>query len=183
MSNESELIRLLTSIDNKLGVLINNSNQLVKEFVLTVNPDSDASCLLTRNSFTADDRTPSTIKDFVALIKQEVRSIDDGGLGEDRLHRNISHTSPWCNLLVQEMHSKEDLDFNNLIFGVHFIIDLPYEEYPTVLASSVQKYMDKTLYGYTPWLGETLTMTQYASTLTDNNIRRAVTDSISLNGW
>jgi len=113
----------------------------------------------------ADSRGPVTTKDFVKLILQEVRSLDDGATGIDHHRDGSSGITPFAFTLATEMSGAQDLDGNGEVFGVDFIMDLTLDKYPPGLAGLVTKFYDPGFPGYTAWTGATYSWDALLATL------------------
>lgn len=94
-----------------------------------------------------DPRNPQTLKDFLALIKTEVRHSDDC--------ERLCYDRPWSTRLGLEWNAFDDLDGNGLIFGSDFIFAEPYESWPNLLSSLMAEE------DYWGWEGEKMTFQQY----------------------
>ena len=126
----------------------------------------------------ADSRTPSTVKDHIMLILQELRSLDDGGTGADHNRDGSDGVSPVAFLLATEMSSGQDLDGNGLVFGEGFIMDLTLTQYPEGMQGIVRKFYDTAMPDYVAWTGTKHTWDSYLATIPTGMIKTAATAAI-----
>lgn len=145
---QSELFEKLNSTEARLE---NIETELCNLTLTDPDAHTDDICKVA-----TDARNPQTVKDYLALIKTEVRRMDDC----DR----SCFDAPWAVSLSLEISSSEDIDENNWVFGlagkpVGFIFNEPFGSYPDMLANSLTKKV------FDEWTGPTLTFNDYEATL------------------
>lgn len=109
-----------------------------QEFTKTVDDVRDAAPMTSPvpGNTTLDDRDPKTLKDFLALTLQEVRSIDEGGS-----RKRDASNDPLLFRLFGETTALQDGDGNHAVFGVDFFLDVPINRLPDSFQGTVRRLM------------------------------------------
>ncbi len=107
-----------------------------------------------------DSRNPQTLKDYLVLVKQEVRHMDD-------CERDCPDDS-WAVEMALELSTNQDVDQNEKIFGLAgngagFIFNEDFNKYPEILQNALTQEV------YDAWDGTKLTFNEYETSLTDAN--------------